>query len=276
MLLSRAAALDQKGQLDDAISLLETMQSFDIAKRFVGKRAELLTDRGIQAGNARQWEKAVADLRQALSLNPHLPRTRQNFILALQGAAISSHEADDEGQARILFEEAIRVLEEALQSDPQNAEMKKQLQETRTALALLGGPTGAAADPFEELKKILEELPTTPDNQSISSSPVPERKTPLTAEAQLRQIAEGKAKRRDYQGAVADLEKALRQSPQDTSLQQTLIGVLEEYADDLLGKRDFEQAALVAERGLGYAPDHEGLKATLAAVHLFQPTPKAK
>ncbi len=276
ILLSRAAALGQKDQLDNAILLLETTQAFDKAQRFIGKRAELLTDRGIQAGNAGQWEKSVADLRQALDLNPHLPRARQNFIVVLQNAAVSYREADDDVQARVFFEEAVRVLEDALRNDPQNAKMQEQLRETRAALAMLGGPADAAVDPFEELDKILKGLSGNSDDQPVPPKPVSEKETPSTPETQLRQAAEGKAKRRDYEGAIADLEKALRQSPQDAGLKQALAGIFEEYADDLLGKRDFEQAASAAERGLGYAPDHEGLKATLAAVRLFQPAPRTK
>ena len=93
---------------------------------------------------------------------------------------------------------------------------------------------------------------------------------------QPRQAAESKARKQDYASAIADLEEALRKSPQDTGIKQALISIIEEYADDLLGKREFERAADMAERGLGYEPDHEGLKATLAAGRLFQPMPSTK
>lgn len=266
MALGRATSLDQSGRLDDAVLLLEAALAFDKTQRLSGKQAELLTNRGIVAGNAGQWENAVADLRHALALNPHLPRTRHNLVMALRGEASQHHAAHDDTRARALLEESVQVLQAAVESDPQDEESQNLLSQTRAELSMLGGPPDTTTDPFQLLRDALDTLP-----ESGAPEPVMPPSVRSAPGHDICQRAKAQSKRGEYAQAIADLEKALRVSPHDRDIKNTLIDIIEEYADYLLGKRQFDQAAFVVERGLGYAPDHDGLKATLAAIRLFQP-----
>jgi tetratricopeptide (TPR) repeat protein len=96
--LGRVKALGEKGGLTPAIALLEAAREVcaqaaagDPApaprEQLTGRLAELLVRRGVEAGNDRRWEEAVADLRRAAALNPHAAGPLLNLSFALAARA---------------------------------------------------------------------------------------------------------------------------------------------------------------------------------------------
>lgn len=272
MSIARAAALEQNGRRDDAILLIEATLTINGDTRLKGRLAQLLTNRGVEEGNLPQWDKAVTDLRRAIDLNPHMHRTRDNFVIALRGYASERYQAGDRATASALLREAIRVLRTALAGDPANADLQSRLFECEMELSTVSHMDAASADnPLAALLALLGDLAEQADVQADTSAASGTEVTSLTQSERLRRSAAEKLILQNFEGAVADLEEALRLSPADNRIKRALADALEKQADDLVIKHQYEHARSVAERGLGYAPGHSGLQSTLVTIRLFAP-----
>lgn len=272
MSIARASGLEEGGRRDDAILLIESTLAINSDARLKGKLAQLLTNRGVEEGNLSQWEKAVTDLRRAYALNPHMHRARDNFVIALRGYAAERYQGNDRATASSLLREAIHVLRTALAGDPANTDLQSRLFECERELSTVSHMDAAAADnPLAALLAMLGGLAEQAGVQAdTSASRVPEA-APLTQSEKLRRSAAEKIALQDFEGAVADLEEALRLSPADDGIKRALAGALEERADELMLNDEYERARATAEHGLRYAPGHPGLQATLATIRLFAP-----
>lgn len=136
-LVGRAAALKSGGRLDDAIALLEATQDAYADGELTGKLAQLLTDRGVRAGNDERWEESVADLRRAREINPSVPRTRDNLVTALRGLAASRLSEGPE-TAEPPLREAVSILEDEIASEGSDPRLRDTLREVRGELAITG------------------------------------------------------------------------------------------------------------------------------------------
>ena len=142
MIIGRAIALGKGNRLDEAIGLLDATANLYQDDRLRGKLAELLTNRGVKAGNQERWEDAVESLRRAHQLNTHVPRTRDNFVVALRGYAAHCHSKDDHDQAKELLKEALGILKAEAAADRDNPLLREQLSRVRTELAMVSGVEG--------------------------------------------------------------------------------------------------------------------------------------
>jgi tetratricopeptide (TPR) repeat protein len=271
MAIIRATALEQSGRSNDAISLLDATLVVSTEARLRGKLAEVLTNRGVMAGNSGQWEQATVDLRRAYALNPHVHRTRDNLVTALRGHAAEHYHANDFVAARPLLQEAIQVLNDSLARTPTDATLRTTLMDVEGELSTVNGAEAAlSGDPLALLLALLGGV-VGPRSGEATPSPPALLSVAQTRLDELRQSATSKAQRNDFEGAVADLEEALRQAPNDDQTKHLLASILEQYADDLMAHNEYGKAQRVAERGLSYAPGHAGLLASLTMAQMFGP-----
>jgi tetratricopeptide (TPR) repeat protein len=122
--LGRADSLTSARRLDDAIRLLDQVAAAESSARLSGRLAEALTDRGVRAGNKKDFDGAIADLRRALAISPAVSRIRQNLAEALVQRS-TSEQAREQRQA--MLEEARGVLQEGLREDAHNQTYKRKL-----------------------------------------------------------------------------------------------------------------------------------------------------
>lgn len=269
MAIIRATALEQNARSNDAISLLEATLAVSTEARLRGKLAEMLTNRGVMAGNSGQWEQATVDLRQAYALNPHVHRTRDSLVTAVRSFAAEQFRATDFAAARPLLQEAIQVLNDSLGRAPTDATLRTTLMKVETELSTVNSAEAAVSgDPLALLLALLGGVVGPSGGEATPSPPavLPVARTRLD---ELRQSAASKTQRNDFEGAVANLEEALRHAPNDDQTKHLLASVLEQYADDLMARHEYGKARRVAERGLNYAPGHTGLRTSLTMAQLF-------
>jgi tetratricopeptide (TPR) repeat protein len=100
-----------------------------------GMLPALYASRGIAAGNAKRWQQAVDDLRQARKLNPHSRQAGENLVTALRarGGELCRNEPE---QACVLLEEAVAVAEESLRGDPGSGPLEEQVRFAQRELAV--------------------------------------------------------------------------------------------------------------------------------------------
>ncbi len=128
MVLGRIQVLKQKVRLDEAIALLEAAVAvcddyFD--RELVGRLSEMLTERGITAGNQSSpaWEAVVADLRRAARYNPHTLRPVLNLSIALQRWAAQRHAEGEPRAAADMLAEAVQFLQSGWARMPGHPEL---------------------------------------------------------------------------------------------------------------------------------------------------------
>jgi len=112
VVLGRVEGLCRSERLDAAVALIEAAIAVCHSgsdARLTGRLGEVLTDRGVAAGNARRWEPAAVDLRRAVELNPHAHRPLYNLALALRGWAQASHRERPDTAIQRLEEAADRL-----------------------------------------------------------------------------------------------------------------------------------------------------------------------
>lgn len=138
--LGRARALTDSDRREVAVELLEAASPLfgdggEQRAALDGYLAELLTERGILAGNARppRFHRAVLDLRRAVRLNPHAGRALLNLGLALEARAqeCADHEP---GEAERLLGEGLEILDRARHELPDPKEIEQRHDEMRQAL----------------------------------------------------------------------------------------------------------------------------------------------
>jgi len=162
--LARSTTLLDEDEPDDAIELLRRVRAASRDPRLDGRLAELLTTRGIRAGNAQNWGPAIEDLREALELNPHVARTRRNLVTALRSAA-ADVVAADAPSAEVLLRDALDLIETGLAQDGPSDELSGELASTRMQLLMagLGGGTDAAVELLDRLLGVSDETDADAD-----------------------------------------------------------------------------------------------------------------
>lgn len=169
MIIGRAITLEKRGKPDRAVELLEATTGKYQDDRLQGKLAELLTDCGVKAGNEEQWETAVQNLRRAYQLNPHVPRTRDNFIIALRGLAAHHDSKGEQGQASEPLKEAIRTLEVEIARDRADPRLREQLFQVQAELATVSEAEGGLLGVLSSmLAGALEEARINPSNPRLA------------------------------------------------------------------------------------------------------------
>ena len=135
--LGRVTALEIPARVGEAVALLEAVETVCDGRTdpdLIGRLAELLTVRGIEAANdvASRWEDAVNDLRRAVGYNSYSPHAVCNLGTALRGWASVQ---EDPAAAVPLLEEAIQVLEEGVRRFPEPKDIAEELRKAREELA---------------------------------------------------------------------------------------------------------------------------------------------
>jgi cellulose synthase operon protein C len=136
IVIGRSRALVKNDRLDDAVTLVEAMLVIalkSVAPDLRGQLAQLLTNRGIRAANAKppNWNDAILGLREALSCNPQLTRAVVNLAAVLRGCAADHlHHGRWEAAAR-LQAEAVRRLDDSCARIPGHPELTEQLAQAR-------------------------------------------------------------------------------------------------------------------------------------------------
>ncbi len=151
VIIGRAIVLEKRKKLDEAIGLLDATVNLYQDDRLQGKLAELLTDQGVKAGNEERWEDAVKSLRRAHQLNPHVPRARNNLIIALRGYAAHCHSEGDHNRARESLAEALHILEAETAADHDDLRLREQLSRVRAELAIVSGAEGGLLEVLSSL-----------------------------------------------------------------------------------------------------------------------------
>jgi tetratricopeptide (TPR) repeat protein len=145
MALGRAQVLQRRGDLDEAIALLDVAYlacAASIRSRVAGRLAELLTNRGIAVANedpydADRMQGVVEDLRRAVTLNPHLPRALVNLARALRLLSKGRLDQGRSVEATELLREAVGRVEEGLSRIPGQQELEEELHVATGQLHLL-------------------------------------------------------------------------------------------------------------------------------------------
>jgi tetratricopeptide (TPR) repeat protein len=104
--MGRAYVLEDKGQYDEAIRLLESVGEWCADDDLYSLCSRLYAVRGVLAGNRDEWELAVANLREAAYLNPHSLYAQWNLANSLVFLT-DEIRSQDRVRARILLEEAM-------------------------------------------------------------------------------------------------------------------------------------------------------------------------
>ena len=239
--IGRAHILQQKDRTDPAIRLLEEINDLCGSSQVVGILANLYAVRGIDAGNAEQWEQAVTDLRRARALNPHSSYVNFNLIIALRLRASEIHESAPR-QAHKLLSEAVELARKSLLADPHNSELRELMQLAGAELAMVSLMVGEVR-PESLIETMLmasgqgaERLSTKHHNQGVE-----------------------RARKGDYKGAIQELEKALELEPTSEITRQVLAEVITAHAITLCNKGMFDEALARVERGLTFMPGNESL-----------------
>jgi tetratricopeptide (TPR) repeat protein len=140
MTFGRVRTLEARSRFNEAITLLELVEALwkdDTDAELIGRRAKLLTARGIEAGNRTPplWSAAVSDLRRALKYNPYSTHTLVNLNIALQSWASELYERAEMENALGLLQECLTVLRDTPLRAAGNVEIEKQYQNVRENLA---------------------------------------------------------------------------------------------------------------------------------------------
>lgn len=171
--LGRVRTLEQKKRLDEAVALLEAAEAIcddRLDRELVGRLSEILTNRGILAGNEKppRYGAAVVDLRRAVQHNPHAARPLVNLSIALQNWAMERYEEGQKGDAADLLEEGMQHLEDGITRFSGHAEVAREYGKVHSALSSLFNAWGvelANADDFERsLQVFTQGLHQCPDD----------------------------------------------------------------------------------------------------------------
>ena len=137
LVLRRVMGLEIPARVHEAVILLEAAEevcSGCVAPDLIGRLAELLTVRGIEAANdlPSRWEEAVNDLRRAVRYNAYFPHAVLNLGRALRGWAAAQ---DEPAAAATLLEEAVQELDEGTRRFPERNDIAEELRAVREELA---------------------------------------------------------------------------------------------------------------------------------------------
>jgi outer membrane protein assembly factor BamD (BamD/ComL family) len=255
--VARATALGRNPKLhpdtsrmDRAIELLETV--IDLASedpRLSLKLGDLLTDRGVRKANRNDHLGAVQDLERAFSIMPHNHRTRDQYAVALAFLAMDTAD-DDRSKATEMLTQAEALVKD-LADKTDYAKYKRTVELIANVRATIEGrtPPWLDVDPIAELDRVLEDVEGKgTGTHSISL---------LLAQATLQR------RNRDIAGALDTLEEAWELAPEDKDLQDELVNVITERAEQLVtvGATD-EQQHLVEAWRKRFA-SHQSLSAQL-------------
>ncbi len=224
MTLGRAQVLQRGEKLDEAITLLEVTEGVcddRYGQELVGRLAELLAERGVGACNEQppRWEPGVNDLRQALSLNPHVARLRANLCAALQLWALQYHQQWRNDAAIGLLEESLRHAQEGLRLTPNHPDLQKQVEEAHVALGAAYNGRGVSRSNAQDWEGALNDL-----EASLRFNP-----GDALVEQNLRQVfcnyAIELANRGQLALAIQMIESGLRRFPDDSQMNEMLIQI---------------------------------------------------
>lgn len=221
--LGRVQALEQRSRLDEAVSLLKAAERIcddHVDRELVGRLAEVLTNRGIKAGNETlpRWEAAVTDLRRAVGYNPHAARSLVNLGIALRVWAVQRYAQQKEAGVKLL-QEAVQQLQEGLSRIPGHAQLQEQYRQAQDSLrsALNGWVVELAnAEQFDHalgvLRQALRQFPEDPLMRENKRNIFDAYGVSLANSGQ-------------HEQAVAVFEQGLREFPGDLTMTKNLAQV---------------------------------------------------
>lgn len=176
--LGRTRVLTGEALFSEAIALTEEAISVLGSVREAGhgdssardelqcRLAELLTDRGVLAGNEGNWDDCMRDLRRGMQTNPRAARPRINLSIALQRLARYRRDEGNRVAARELLREAKRIIEGASPQAPHSPQMARQaaavtedLRSLCAGWAIELAMAGAYREALEVLDEGLADLP---------------------------------------------------------------------------------------------------------------------
>jgi tetratricopeptide (TPR) repeat protein len=132
--LGRANALSSASRLDEAVAVLRAVIDLNPHPRLVAHLSAVLTKRGIDAGNRREWTAAISDLREALAGNPAISHTRTNLITALlEGMTELVNDID---QLLAMLHEVDELVRAGLAAESTHKELKERQAQIRDLLAM--------------------------------------------------------------------------------------------------------------------------------------------
>jgi tetratricopeptide (TPR) repeat protein len=221
MTLGRVQVLERGGKLDEAISLLERAEGicddrFD--RDLVGRLAELLTDRGVKAGNEKppRCEEAVRDLRRAVALNPYAARPRVNLCIALRMWAAQCYSEGREDEAIERLKEAVRQAKEGTTVIPNYPELQQQMGQAQSELSILYNSRGVHKAEGEDWEGALNDIEMALDLDPNN----------IVAEENLCRVYNAYgvslANKGQFEQAIKVLERGLRHCPDDEQIKENL------------------------------------------------------
>lgn len=267
-----ATGVDQAiGILDAALTPLDG--NTELHGRVAADLAMRLNARGCRVANDNadddpaKTESAVADLRRAVSLNPHLVIARTNLGHLLHGTAVARIKRGLLTDANSLLEQAAEQFEHARRERPADAELATALGATRENIHQIGlARTGQLRNEAVSLinqGRMMEGLPllqkaadqfqdslrSSPGDQDLSDSL---RKTRQDLGRALHNAAMAEARKRDRGATLSHLRQAeeqfrlaLREQPGDPELTA-------ELSRTVIDIRTIERVSIMASRAGGY------------------------
>jgi tetratricopeptide (TPR) repeat protein len=227
-------------QLDDAIAILEEAASL-LAEAFPD---QLLTElvshlrrRGRQNEIADQYEWAVDDLRRAFDLQPDDLSVRDQYCIYLVHDALNKHAAGQTREARTIIERAKRLIENGLQSCPDDEELKSTLDWINEQMYALKTDDSQSEDAWANLSRALQSL---------------QESEPVKVLRGVIKEAEVKRENKEFVSAAQLIEEVLQRDP---LYGRARIAAAENYVDwglELLEAGELEQAREKARLAADY------------------------
>jgi tetratricopeptide (TPR) repeat protein len=241
--LQNASGHDEGVLLDEAVALLDAayviLLSAD-ASPIIPFLADTLHERGSWRSDQDDDAGAVEDLRRAFQLTPGDVAIRDRFCTALIHYAHVHTRAGNKQEAVGLLEQAIKVVQAGLREHPDNAPLLETLQWAQNELDLLLGK-----DPRER---------TWAEWERATGSTQPAGGNQQTLMEWIRK-AERKRERKDYAGAIADLEQALVTDASSAWAKAEIAQTYSMWAKRLLEHGSLEEAEEKCSLGLPYRVD---------------------
>lgn len=219
----------QKNDADAAIKLLNLgLAHVPNHRRLKEELAASLNRRGVQYSKRGMWDKASADLEQALRYAPHNRQYQQNLAAVYNrtGAELANKAIELMKQGRMadaepLLNKGIRLLEEAVQYAPRELSYKQNLANAREAKQHLLSPPKPKRLSLGDM--LMEALLSDPKARQKVASDLNTKGVQLANEA-IRLANQGQAGRAERQltQAIAMLEKAVKYVPQNATFRQNL------------------------------------------------------
>jgi tetratricopeptide (TPR) repeat protein len=135
--IGRAQTLDERDRYDEAIRLLEGVNTLCGDEAIRGQLATVHAQAAIQAVNEQDdWQRGVDGLRTARELNRRSPFIDRNLVIALRQRGRQIFE-DDRQESAAHLQEALSIAEVNLRSDRDNSEWQEMVQGLRSELMFL-------------------------------------------------------------------------------------------------------------------------------------------